>query len=74
MNGMRIDRFTFKKGDLQRVTDKAQLNAAYRQSGFQPLSQDEKDWIAQEWSQRWEVEEGLSTDQLRDEYAKNHRR
>lgn len=64
----RMDRFTFMPGQLTPITDPDELEAIYKTTGVRPVSDEEQEWIAEQWRLRYGSEPGLSTFKLQDEY------
>ena len=66
----RLDKFTFMAGQGHFNTDPEEIKKNCELIGIDPPSDEEWDWVSDQWKKRWRSEPGLSTDKLRDEYAR----
>ncbi|PLS30224.1 hypothetical protein Uis1B_1894 [Bifidobacterium margollesii] len=65
----RLDKFTFMAGQGRFITDPEVIKRINKLTGFVPPTPEEQAYIAEQWEKRFDVEDDLSTDKLRAEYA-----
>ena len=66
----RLDKFTFMAGQGHFITDPEEIKRLNKLTGFVPPTTEEQAYIAEQWEKRFDVEDDLSTDKLRAEYAR----
>ncbi len=66
----RLDKFTFMPGQFQPITDPEENDRINKLVGFVPPTPEEQAYITEQWAKRFDVEDDISTDKLRAEYAR----
>lgn len=66
----RLDKFTFMAGQGHFNDDPEVIKRNCKLIGVEPPTPEEQAYIAKQWEKRFDVEDDLSTDKLRAEYAR----
>ncbi|NEG96005.1 hypothetical protein GFD17_04365 [Bifidobacterium sp. SMB2] len=64
------ERFVTTPEDVTFVTDPETIAQIHAETGFIPLPEEEQQWISEEGRKRWALEDYVSSDELRAEYAR----
>lgn len=64
------ERFVTTPEDVTFVTDSETIARIHAETGFIPLSAEEQKWVSEEGHRRWTMGDYVSSDELRDEYAR----